>query len=220
MSFQLSETFDPERVLQQVWQGDYPPTWRVFFGPVGSALGCLLVTLQVILGVGALFSLAVGVFGIISQPFSGPDEATALIILGVIILILIGLIVLLQRGVREARRRASQKPRLTMVVTPEGVVEYRRKQTRAIFFAHIAHMQLRVQARSNTITTSSSIVGADGTISSIPSTTTVPAAPAIWLDLVFQNGQRGVWNIYIPPRDAIAQTIIEAYTYYRTRPVL
>lgn len=69
------------------------------------------------------------------------------------------------------------------------------------------------------IITSSPIVGADGMISSIPSTT-VPAAPSIWLDLIFHNGQRGVWRISIAPQDVITQTIIEAYTYYRTRPGL
>lgn len=105
---------------------------------------------------------------------------------GVITLVPIGLIVLLQHSVRVARRRASEKPRSTMVVLPEGVVAYRRKPARAISFAHIAHVQLRVQAKRKTMTTYTT--NADGTISTMPSMTTVPAAPSIWLDLVFHSG--------------------------------
>jgi hypothetical protein len=176
------------------------------------------VALQVILGFTALFFLSVGVFAVVTESIA--DAIGGLTLDGVILLVLIGLIVLLQRGVREARRRASEKPRSTMVVIPEGVVAYRRKQTRSLSFAHVAQMQLRVRAKQNAITTYTTTTNADGTISSMPSTTYVPAAPSIWLDLVFHSGLRGVWRIDIAPQDAIAQSILEAYTRYRTQPRL
>ncbi len=103
-----------------------------------------------------------------------------------------------------------------MVVLPEGVVAYRRKKTRAIAFASIAGMQLRVQARRQTITTYTT-TNVGGITTTTPITTTVPAAPSIWLDLVFQDGQRGVWRIDIAPQDAIAQCILEVYTRYRAQ---
>src|SRR5437660_3493834 len=217
MQLQPSQTFDPEQVVHQVWQGDYPPAWRVFFGPIGGPLLYLLVTLQVLIGMAGLLLLCAGVVTAVTSfaEKSMPDALGAVLFVGVILLVPIGLIVLLQRGVRGARNRTSTKPRPVMVVMPEGVVAYRRKQTRAIFFAHIAQMQLRVKANRKTISTYTTITGANGTVSMIPSTTTVPAAPTIWLDLVFQGGQRGVWTIDNAPQDAIAQCIIETYTQYR-----
>jgi hypothetical protein len=213
---QPSDTFDPGHVLQQVWRGDCPPAWRVFFGPVSSAVLVLLVTAQVILALMALFFLcSVVLAAVTARSITG--AAGGVILVGVIMLVLIGLIVLLQHGVRVARSRASQKPRSTMVVMPEGVVAYRRRQTRSISFTHIAQMQLRVRARKKTITSSTTLTNADGTTSTMPSATTIPAAPSIWLDLVLESGQRGVWRIDIAPQDAIAQSIIEAYTLYRTQ---
>lgn len=206
---QSSEIFDSEQVLQQVRRGDYPPTWRVFFGPVGNAAGCSLVTAQVLLGGLALFFLAVGVFGAITGPIS-QAMIGGLILMGVIILILIGLIILLGRGVQGARRRASEQPRSTMVVMPEGVVSYRRRRTRSLLFAHIAQMQLIVRTKRNLITTYTTITNPDSTIFTTPSTTTVP-----WLKLVFQNGQKGIWRIDTAPQNAIAQAIFEAYNRYR-----
>jgi hypothetical protein len=212
-----SETFDPELVLQRVWQGDYPPTWRVFYRPVISAVGCLLMTLQVMIGLMALLLLCAIVLGFVTEKPITDTAIGGMILAGVITLVLIAFIVLLQRGVRRARSRASKKPRTTMVVIPEGVVAYRRKQTRAISFAHIAHMQLRVRAKRNTSTATYTTTNADGTISTWPITTTVPADPLLWLDLVFHSGQRGAWRIDILPQDIIAQSILEAYTQYRTQ---
>lgn len=216
MQLQPSQTFDPEQVLQHVWQNDYPAAWHVFFGPVRSPLLFLLVTLQVLIGMAGLL-LCVGLIATVISPAgkSMPDALGIIFFVAVILLVPIGLIALLQLGVRRVRKRTSLKPRSLMVVMPEGVVAYRRKQTRAIFFAHIAQMQLRVKANRKTVSTYTTTTGADGTIAMIPSTTTAPAAPSIWLDLVFQGGQRGVWSIEIAPQDAIAQCIIEMYAQYR-----
>lgn len=216
---QSSHMFDPEQVLQQVWRGDYPPTWQVFFGPVGSAIGCLLTTFAVIIGLIAFLFLLTGGAEVIGSITAGAtsDAIGSAIAVAVVMLISIGLIILLVRGIRAARKRASRKPGPTMVVMPEGVVAYQRKQTRSFAFAHIAQMQLRVRARTNTVTTYSTTIGANGMTTMIPLTTSVPAAPSIWLDLVFHDGQRGVWHINFAPQDTIAQSIIEAYTRYRAQ---
>jgi hypothetical protein len=219
MLSQQSETFDPESVLKQVWQGEYPADWRVYFGTVSSGLLVLLVTLQVLLGVvGALF-LLLGI-GVLIEAIAAKAFAAAIVTLtlvAVILLIPIGLILLLRRAARKARERANQQSRPTIVVMPQGVVAYHRKQTSALVYAHITQMQLRVQAMRKTITTYSTTVNASGSVTTLPMTTSVPAAPSIWLDLVLQNGQRGVWHIDLAPQDAIAQSIIEAYTLYRSQ---
>lgn len=219
MLSQSPDMFDPEQVLRQVWQEDYPPTWLVFFGPVFSAIGCLFIPLAMIIGLVALLFLIVGVGDVFGSLASGAtsDAIQTAIAVAVVVLISIGLITLLMRGMRAAERRASKNPRSTIVVMPEGAVAYHSKQTRSIAFAHIAQMRLRVQARKKTITTYTTTTDANGSISIIPSATTAPATPSIWLDLVFHNSQRGAWHIDIAPQDMIAQSIIEAYTRYRAQ---
>lgn len=219
MQFQLSSISDPEGVLQRVWQRDYPPTWHVFSGPRNSLAVVLLITVQVIIGLVAILFLCAGVLAAITAFTEKPggDAVGVVLLVGIIMLVPIGLIILLQRGVRAARNRASNKPGSTMVILPEGVVAYHRKETRAISFAHIVQMQLRVQARTQTNTTYTTSTDANGITSMVPHMTTVPAAPSIWLDLTFDDNQRGVWRIDIAPQDTIAQSIIEAYIRYRAR---
>lgn len=219
MQWRESQVFEPEEILQCVWRRDYPSSWQVFEGPVFSGAVCLLRAIQVLLGILVFIFFFFPLIGVVfSALFDQQFDIELLYVMAVCVVIdaaLIGLIVLLQRGVRSAQRKAKGKPGPIMVVTPAGVVAYRSKHIRAIAFAHIAEMRLRVRANTQTTTTYTTTTGADGTITSTPITTTTPAAPSIWLDLVMRDGQRSIWNIDIAPQDTIAQSILDAYTRYR-----
>ncbi|GHO49556.1 hypothetical protein [Ktedonospora formicarum] len=210
--------FEAQGVLQRVWRHDYPPTWQVFLGPIVTASTCLLRLAQFLLGAIAVLMVLLTIVGVVGITLDKGFDIGYIVVLGIVLVVaagLVGLIMLLQRGVRAAEQQARGKPRRTMVVTPENVVAYERGKTRAIYFAHIAQMRLRVKANTTTTTTFSTSVGPDGSVTSTPMTTTTPAAPSIWLDLTYRNGEQGIWKISLLPQDTIAQTILDAFTRYR-----
>jgi hypothetical protein len=202
-----SQSFDPDRVLQLVWQSDYPNTWRVFYG---SETITNIYTVFLVFLVLALV-LAIYVVGGISYQcatgncFSGDFNQFLwwsffiIAFLGVLIFLTIRSLV----KERRANKKLSQQPNPTLVVLPDRVVTYRRQLTRSLNFAEVAYMRLRVQANTETVTTKTS------------STSTVPAPPSIWLDLSFYDGRRDAWSIDINPQDMIAQCILDAYNTYQ-----
>jgi len=185
-------SFDPELVVQQVWRGDYPASWRVFLGReeanvfnafllpllilISTVFACITITFT------ASFIFEIGRQGGLSNP---GDYIGVFAIIGVIGMI-IALIVLGFRAINRARTR---RPKPLIVIMPEGVVGYRRKQTWAIAFADIAHIQLRAQANDSRM--------------------------PILIDLIYQGGQRREWFIDIAPQEMIAQCVLEAHTAFR-----
>ncbi|GHO94444.1 hypothetical protein KSF_044920 [Reticulibacter mediterranei] len=125
---------DPNSVLQQVWQRDYPNTWRVFSShetPPLSRLTILLIALIFL-----LFSLSLCVV------FTASLQQLSWFIL----LFLLGFFTLSIFFVQWSRKRKERKqPKPTMVVLPDRVVEYRRQRIRTLAFADISYMRLRVE---------------------------------------------------------------------------
>jgi hypothetical protein len=125
---------DPNSVLQQVWQRDYPNTWRVFSSnetPPLSRLTILLIALIFL-----FFSLlpCVALTASLQQPG------------WFVLLFLLGLFAISTFLVQWSRKRKERKqPKPTMVVLPDRVVEYRRQRIRTLVFADISYMRLRVE---------------------------------------------------------------------------
>jgi hypothetical protein len=216
-----ARTFDSNSVLRQVSQGDYPNSWRVFFGSDtfvnNSGIFGIYIFFLVLFVIPFYFSIYVIsriIYGCaIGDCFSG-DFSQFLWGAFFVIVFLGALIFLTIRGLDKEIRKQSQQPAPTIVVMPDGVVAYSRQQIRSLAFAEIAHMQLRVQANTQVVTTYTTTTTYDGTTIRTPSTSVV-SNPYIWLDLIFYGGRRDNWSIDIAPQDMIAQCILDAYNAYR-----
>ncbi|MBO0780736.1 MAG: hypothetical protein J2P37_18085 [Ktedonobacteraceae bacterium] len=185
---------DPNQVIEQVWRGDYPASWRVFVGEqVNSAGNCLVALLTVI--VALLFCiLTSGIIVVfldaIRQGGFPSDNYLAIAVFALLLTLVIF-------GWKAIKRYSSRQPKPMIVVLPDGVVGYRRrKKVWAIAFADVAHIQIGAGRQSRT--TSSYL-------------------PLIWLELIYRGGQHGTCAIEIPPQEMIAQSILEAHTAFRLR---
>lgn len=218
MHEQRAERFDPDSVLQAVWQHDYPPAWHVFYEKerVTNQSGYFVFFL-ILLILGFVLSLCFLISGIntaIAEGFSGsliPVLATALffvVILGVSAFLLI-------RFMDQKSRRASQRPISTVVVMADGVVAHHHNRTKALVFADIAHLRLRVQESTQIIRTNNVSTSYNGATTIWPVTFAVPAPATIWFDVQYTNGKRTTWPIDFAPKDLIAQYILDAYMAYR-----
>jgi hypothetical protein len=191
---QQMSPLDPGQVVQQVWRGDYPASWRVFLGEqVRGVSNCLTAALIVIaVPLSCMFINAIIVFFIEAAEKGGfPNDNYLVAIFGIIILgVLLALFICAWKAIK---RHSNKQPKPMIVVMPDGVVGYRRKKVWGIAFTDVAHIQLRTDARG----------------------TATNYAPIIWLDLIYRGGQRGECFIEIAPREMIAQNILEAHTAFR-----
>lgn len=189
---------DPNQVIQQVWRGDYPASWRVFMGEqVNSGGNCLMVLLTVIAA--PLFciftSVTISVFFDATSQGGFLNENYLAAIFGIVVIAL--LLTLFIFAWKAIKRYSSRQPKPMIVVMPDGVVGYwSRKKIWAIAFANVAHIQ----------------IGAG-----IQSRTTTSYRPLFWLELIYRGGQHGKYVIEIPPQEMIAQNILEAHTAFRLR---
>lgn len=222
-----SHIIDPNSILQQVWQGDYPNTWRIFYGSetIRNKTGTYIAYLIAAIFFFSFFTctLLFILGAVASRESSSNQTVIGLIVLIILLLfvVLVGLAIFftIRRIVKKRRENKilRQQPNPTLVVLPDRVVEYHRQMIRVLTFAEIAYMRLRVQANTQTVTNYTTTTNYDGTTTTTPSTSTVPAAPSIWLDLSFYNGRRDAWSLNIPPQDMIAQCILDAYNTYRVK---
>jgi len=129
-----SHIADPNNVLQQVWQGDYPNIWRVFSSNETASPSPRLYLLVIL--VALLPFIALFVFLAAATP-----QLSWLIAL--FLLVLFAILIFFMQRLRPPAKSKQQKP--TMVVLPDRVVEYRRQQIRTLVFAEISYMRLRVE---------------------------------------------------------------------------
>jgi hypothetical protein len=189
---QHMSALDPNQVVQQIWRGDYPASWRVFVGEESNRVSNFLTALLVVIAV-PLFCILVNgsVVLLIEAAKQGGFPYMATLFVIVVLGVLVALCILAFRAIKRYR---SKQPKPMIVVMPDGVVGYRRKKVWAVAFADVAHMQLRAETTVSTPTSYTS---------------------TIWLDLIYQGGQRGECFIEIAPQEMIAQNILEAHTAFR-----
>jgi hypothetical protein len=124
----------PNSVLQQVWQGDYPNSWRVFASNEASSPDYLMAFLIVLSAQFFSLSLCVAFTPSLQQ------------ISWFIVLFVLGFFTIPGFFVRWLKKRKKGKqPKPTLVVLPDRVVEYRRQHIRTLVFENISYMRLRVE---------------------------------------------------------------------------
>lgn len=220
MHEQRAERFDPDSVLQAVWQHDYPPAWRVFYENtrVSNNAGLFIFFLILVL-LGIVFSMNLLISNLITATVTGFSSslittlATTLFFVVTLSISAFLLIRLLDRKSRQAIQR--QRPISTVVVMADGMVAHRHNRTKTLFFADIAHLRLRVQESTQTIRTNQVSTSYNGATTIWPVTFAVPAPATIWFDVQYTNGKHTTWPIDFAPKDLIAQYILDAYMAYR-----
>jgi len=129
--------FNPKLILQQVWEGRAPKEWRVFTGKKRAR------------NVGGPLAFAIFLIGIFVLPQSANSVAVADVGLSASYLFMLLLLMIACGAIGLLTQRVMVKlnrnPAPTLVVLPEGVIEYVNQQTplKGLFFAHVAHMQSR-----------------------------------------------------------------------------
>jgi hypothetical protein len=129
-----SHIADPNSVLQQVWQGDYPNIWRVFSSNETASPNPHLYSLVILVVLIPLIALFL--FLMASTP-----QLSWLIVL--FLFVLFATLIFFMYRLRQPGK--SKQPKPTMVVLSDRVVEYRQQRIRTLVFAEINYMRLRVE---------------------------------------------------------------------------
>lgn len=129
--------FNPKLILQQVWEGRAPKAWRVFTGK------------KRVPNVGGPLAFVIFLIGIFVLPQSASSVAVADVGLSASYLFMLLLLMIVGGAIGLLTQRVMVKlnrnPAPTLVILPEGVIEYVNWQTsvKGLFFARVAHMQSR-----------------------------------------------------------------------------
>ena len=112
-------------MLQQVWKGDYPASWRVFNGEETSTVGACLVILLVMIAVPLLCITAQFIIVAILEATSQggfPNDDYFMMFFGIIILVTLSALSIF--CFRAIKRYRSKRPKPMIVIMSDGVVGY------------------------------------------------------------------------------------------------